>query len=92
VEKTEGAGLIEPTAILDAFCTGLAQIEDLGNGIRRLVFYVARARDGYTEHEIVARLVLPSACLVQISQQLIGADPAISELLHSGRKPDGGTH
>lgn len=75
--------LIEPIAIMDIFAMGLAMIEDLGDGMRRLVFFAPhQLPDGKIERHIVAKLVLPEACILQISRQLMaGADEVLQGIL-----------
>ncbi|HET8700390.1 MAG TPA: hypothetical protein VFL97_01845 [Nitrococcus sp.] len=47
--------LVEPFGIPDVFVSGLAEVEDVGGGCMRFVFYARH--DG--ERQVVAKLVAP---------------------------------
>lgn len=52
-------GAIEIIPISDTFVSGVTEMEDLGNGLLRVYFYV---RQG-AENVIVAKLIMAAACL-----------------------------
>lgn len=57
-ELEAAAPLIEASAVPDIYCTGIARIENLGDGCFRYVLFVStQAADGQPERVIVARLV-----------------------------------
>jgi len=71
----------EPYAIPDAFCTDV-MIEDLGNGVRGLVFSSPHIKHGehYQRNEV--RIIIPAACLLNIRQKLAPhADQVLYELI-----------
>lgn len=75
-------GLLEPIAILDVVATALPLIEDLGDGLRRLIFTAPHPTPQGVERHIVAKLVIPEACLLPISRALLnGADEALVDML-----------
>lgn len=75
--------LSEPAIVPDTFCSGLAEVEDLGDGNVRLTYF-SKQRSfndyaGTDEHVIVARLVLPMSAII-----------AARKLLNATLKLDGG--
>lgn len=48
--------LVEPFGVPDTFVSGLAEVEDIGGGVMRFVFYALH--DG--ERQVVAKLVAPT--------------------------------
>lgn len=52
--------LVEPIAVMDVFISGVASVEDIGDGMIRVVFYSKRknCHDGAFERVIVASLVV----------------------------------
>lgn len=71
----------EPFAIPDTFCTDVT-IEDLGNGIRGLVFSSPHFSDGRAYQRGEVRVIVPSACLPHIRQKLLPhAEKAIIEMI-----------
>lgn len=48
--------LVEPVNVPDIFVSGLGEVEDLGGGCFRFVFY---SRGGREENVVVAKLVAP---------------------------------
>jgi hypothetical protein len=61
--SNEVNGLHEPIAVLDTVGTGVV-VEDLEHGLRRLVFYMPHGN----ERHICAKIVVPAACLIAISE------------------------
>jgi hypothetical protein len=56
----------EHVCIPDTFVSGLAEVEDLGEGNYRFTFFARRKPMGYhgaVECEIVARLILPASAV-----------------------------
>lgn len=52
--------LVEPIAVQDIFISGIAEIEDIGDGMFRYVLYTVRTNphDRTTERVVVASLVM----------------------------------
>ena len=50
---------IEIIPIPDTFVSGVTEMEDLGNGLLRVYYYVKQG----AENVIVAKLIMPAACL-----------------------------
>lgn len=62
---------IEMVAITDIPITDIARIEDLGHGLRRLVFTTPHPlANGHIERHTAAKLVVPAACLEMIAKKL----------------------
>jgi hypothetical protein len=74
----------EPFAISDFFCTDLV-VEDLGSGVRGLVFSSPHGSVGHGAHQQNAvRIIVPAACLLAIRQKLVPhADQVLYELIAS---------
>jgi hypothetical protein len=71
----------EPFAILDFFCTDVA-VEDLGNGVRGLVFSSPHGGSGHVSQQNAVRIITPAACLLGIRQKLMPhADQVLYELI-----------
>lgn len=75
--------MIEQIPIIDTVTTGIAEIEDLGDGLARLTFYIPhRDERGSIERHVVAKLVIPDACLLPVGRRISQyADQAIGTLL-----------
>lgn len=56
----------EPIAVADTFVSGLADIEDLGDGNYRLTFFARRKSLDYhtAECEVVSRIIMPSSAVM----------------------------
>lgn len=50
--------LVEPFAVADTFVSGLAEVEDIGHGCFRLVWYSRSKHDGREELQVVAKFVM----------------------------------
>lgn len=57
---------IEPIAIMDALATDVEAVEDLGNGLRRVIFTAPEGR----ERHITAKVVMTEADLLAIIRKL----------------------
>ena len=59
--------LVEPVAVLDVFISGIAEVEEMGDGMIRLVCYSKRKNpcDCSIERIIVASLVMTKETLVR---------------------------
>lgn len=64
----------EPIAIADTFASGLADVEDLGDGNLRYTLYARRKSmdfPGVYDFEVVARIVMPSsAAMIGVRQTM----------------------
>lgn len=69
----------EPIAYPDAFVMDV-KIEDLPNGMRRLVWMAPHSTRGGTEMHVAANLVIPAACIVTICEKLL---PHAQEVVES---------
>jgi len=58
-ELDAGVRMTEPVIVPDVFVSGLGEVEDLGGGCFRFVFYVKQHIDGAEETTIVAKLIAP---------------------------------
>lgn len=64
------AGLIEPEPIKDIFASGLAAVEDLGNGCVRFLLYTTQSgNDGEVERICVAKIVMSKAAAIRANQK-----------------------
>lgn len=72
---------VEHFAIPDAFCTDVT-VEDLGNGVRGLVFSSPHIKHGEPYQRNEVRIIVPAACLLNIRQKLMPhADQVLYELI-----------
>lgn len=60
----------EPFAIPDTFCTDLT-VEDLGNGVRGLVFSSPHFSEGKSYQRSEVRIIMPAVCLPNIRRKLV---------------------
>ncbi len=73
---------IEPIAIFDIVATDIFEIEDLGYGLRRLVWISPHPIPGaQAENHVVVKLVLPEVCLIPVSKKIAAAAHEVAELL-----------
>lgn len=56
----EGARLIEQAHVPDIFVSGLGEVEDLGGGCYRFIFFAKQTIGGREETVVVAKLVAPA--------------------------------
>ena len=56
----EAVRLLEPMHLPDIFVSGLGEVEDLGGGCFRFIFYAKRTIAGREETVVVAKLVAPA--------------------------------
>jgi hypothetical protein len=75
---------VEPFAIPEIFATDCV-IEDLGSGMKALVFSSPHGGPGGTIHQQNAvRMIMPSVCLIAMRAKLLSAaDQVLYELLGS---------
>jgi len=73
---TDRSGLMEPVAITDTFAMGV-EVEDLTNGMRRLKFFSPHGN----EQHVCAKLIIPAACLITITQVIAPHAQQIAENL-----------
>ena len=63
-----GLLLVEPAIISDIYCSGLAEVEDLGDGNYRFTLYSKQKSfqsvEGGSDYVIVARLIMPSLAVL----------------------------
>ena len=59
---------IESVAILDITATEIHHVEDLGHGLRRLVFTTPHPLpSGQIERHVTVKLIVPAACLTAMA-------------------------
>jgi hypothetical protein len=72
---------IEVIAITDIPVTAVATIEDMGHGLRRLVFTAPHPLpSGVIERHVAAKLVIPAACLEVMAKKI--NDAAVDAVEH----------
>lgn len=86
--------MTEPTeqfVIPEPFCTDVT-IEDLGHGIRGLVFSSPHVTDGKAYQRAEARIIMPAACLPNIRNKLTApAERALVQMIMTdGHDPSEG--
>lgn len=61
--------LVEPAIVPDIFCSGLAEVEDLGDGNYRFTLYARQksfqSAESHFDYVIVARLIMPNLAVLQ---------------------------
>lgn len=55
--------LIETLAVPDVFASGLAEVEDIGNGCYRLTFFALHRHGEHEERQVVARLIMAAEAI-----------------------------
>ena len=65
--------LVEPAVIADVFVSGIARIEQIGNGVLRFVLYCEQTGPMGREHAIVAKLLWSAADLPEAVRKTAGA-------------------
>lgn len=53
------AELTEIYAVSDTFVSGLGEVEDIGGGCLRFIFFSRHTHEGREELQIVARIIMP---------------------------------
>lgn len=62
---------IEAIAIIDITATAIDHIEDIGMGLRRVVFTTPHPLpSGQIERHVAAKLIIPAACLECLAKKL----------------------
>ena len=62
-----GVAFVEPAIVPDVYVSGLAEIEDLGDGLCRCTYYVKQKsfQSETTEYVIVARIIMPIVSILE---------------------------
>lgn len=90
MDVLEQAGRLTDTGrVPDIFVSGLGEVEDLGGGCFRFVFYARHKGDNGEEMVIVAKLVAP---MEAVPPAVIMAAKAVGFSLAAGYLPKAGLH
>lgn len=71
------APIIEPVGVPDIFVSGIARIENLGNGNLRFTFYVAHTAEEHPERLVVAKMVMATA---DVRRALLATEIALESI------------